>query len=44
MSRRIRAALYQALIKPRPDWHADDAAAGRLKVVMTGSAADRLDW
>ncbi len=44
MSRRICVALYQALIALRPDWHADDDAAGRLKVVMTGSAADPLHW
>ena len=44
MSRRICVALYEALIALRPDWHADDDAAGRLKVVMTGSAADPLHW
>lgn len=44
MSRRICVALYQAITALRPDWHADDDQAGRLKVVMTGSAADPLEW
>lgn len=44
MSRRICVALYHAIVTLRPDWHADDDTAGRLKVVMTGSAADPLDW
>jgi len=44
MSRRICVALYRALVALRPDWHADDDQAGLLKVVMTGSAADPLDW
>ena len=44
MSRRICVALYRALVKLRPQWHADDDQAGLLKVVMTGSAADPLDW
>ncbi len=44
MSRRIAVALYQALIALRPDWHAEGDEAGALKVVMTGSASDPLDW
>ena len=28
----------------RPDWHDDDDDQGALKVVMTGSASDPLDW
>ena len=44
MSRRICVALYQAIVALRPEWHADEDTAGRLKVVMTGSAADPLDW
>jgi type I restriction enzyme R subunit len=44
MSRRICVALYDALIRLRPDWHADDDREGRLKVVMTGSLADPVDW
>ena len=40
MSRRIAVDLYDAIVALRPDWHSDDDAAGRIKVVMTGSAAD----
>ena len=28
----------------RPCWHADDDGRGSVKVVMTGSASDLLDW
>lgn len=44
MSRRICVALYQHIISLRPDWHSDDDAAGIIKVVMTGSAADPQAW
>lgn len=44
MSRRICVALYDQIIALRPDWHGDDDAAGKIKVVMTGSAADRQEW
>lgn len=40
MSRRICADLYAAIVALRPDWHSDDVNAGKIKVVMTGSAAD----
>jgi type I restriction enzyme R subunit len=40
MSRRIAVRLYQKIIELRPDWHSDDPGQGRIKVVMTGSAAD----
>ena len=44
MSRRICVALYNQIIALRPDWHSDDDAAGSIKVVMTGSAADPQGW
>jgi type I restriction enzyme, R subunit len=44
MSRRICVALYNQIVALRPDWHSDDDAAGAIKVVMTGSAADPQDW
>ena len=44
MSRRICVALYNQIIALRPDWHSDDDAAGAIKVVMTGSAADPQGW
>jgi type I restriction enzyme R subunit len=44
MSRRICVALYQKIVALRPDWHSDDDAAGKIKIVMTGSAADPQAW
>ncbi|QNO14100.1 type I restriction endonuclease subunit R [Alkalicella caledoniensis] len=40
MSRRICVELYDEIVKLRPDWHNDDVNKGKIKVVMTGSAAD----
>lgn len=40
MSRRIAAALYEEIVKLRPEWHSDDLAKGAIKVVMTSSASD----
>ena len=44
MSRRICIDLYRELARLRPDWHHAEDAKGCLKVVMTGSASDPLDW
>ena len=44
MSRRICIDLYRELVRLRPDWHSDDDDQGAIKVVMTGSATDPLDW
>src|SRR5947207_341453 len=44
MSRRIAVELYRELVALRPAWHGDEDDHGRLKVVMTGSASDPLDW
>jgi type I restriction enzyme R subunit len=44
MSRRIAVELHKKLIALRPEWHAEEDDRGELKVVMTGSAADPLDW
>jgi type I restriction enzyme R subunit len=44
MSRRIAVDTYQAIRKLRPDWHADDDTAGKMKIVMSGSASDHMDW
>jgi type I restriction enzyme R subunit len=44
MSRRIAVQLYRALVALRPAWHGEDDERGTLKVVMTGSASDPLDW
>jgi type I restriction enzyme, R subunit len=44
MSRRICVELYKEIAALRPAWHdaADDK--GMLKVVMTGSASDPVEW
>ena len=44
MSRRICVALYDEIIKLRPEWHSDDEASGVIKVVMTGAASDPQEW
>lgn len=44
MSRRIAVRLYEKIIALRPDWHSDDPAKGKIKVVMTGSAADPAEF
>ena len=44
MSRRICVDLYRELVLLRPGWHDDDDAQGAVKVVMTGSASDPLEW
>jgi type I restriction enzyme R subunit len=44
MSRRICVDMYNAIIKLRPDWHSDDDDKGVVKIVMSGSASDRVEW
>lgn len=44
MSRRICVELYKAIVALRPDWHHKDDDKGSLKVVMTGSASDLVEW
>jgi type I restriction enzyme R subunit len=44
MSRRIAVELYRELVALRPAWQGDGDDQGTLKVVMTGSASDPLDW
>jgi type I restriction enzyme R subunit len=44
MSRRICIQLYQEIVKLRPAWHSDDDKRGSVKVIMTGSASDPLEW
>jgi len=36
--------LYGEIIKLRHQWHHDDDDEGTIKIVMTGSSADPLDW
>ncbi|MGH8426891.1 MAG: type I restriction endonuclease subunit R [Gammaproteobacteria bacterium] len=44
MSRRICVDLYREIMALRPDWHHEDDDKGLMKVVMTGSASDPVDW
>ena len=44
MSRRIAVALYSEIIALRPDWHNDDLKKGTLKVVMTSSSSDKMEF
>lgn len=44
MSRRICVDLYEQIVKLRPDWHSDDDIEGEIKVVMTGSSSDPLNF
>ncbi|GAB1405139.1 hypothetical protein MASR1M74_23180 [Lentimicrobium sp.] len=44
MSRRICVDLYAEIIKIKPEWHSDDDAEGTIKVVMTGSSSDPLQF
>lgn len=44
MSRRIAIDLYKEIIIIRPDWHSDELMSGKIKIVMTGSSSDPVDW
>ncbi|NMW22986.1 type I restriction endonuclease subunit R [Rhodanobacter denitrificans] len=41
MSREICVHLYDAIVALRPEWHNADPEKGVIKIVMTGSAADK---
>lgn len=44
MSRRICVALHKEIIQLRPQWYDPDDTKGAVKIVMTGSSSDPLDW
>jgi type I restriction enzyme R subunit len=44
MSRRICVELYEQIRAIGPDWHGGDDASGQIKIVMTGSADDPVEW
>jgi type I restriction enzyme R subunit len=44
MSRRICVDLYKEIVALKPEWASDDDDEGAIKVVMTGSASDPLEW
>ena len=41
MSREVCVHLYDAIVALRPDWHDPDLEKGAIKIIMTGSAADK---
>ena len=44
MSRRICVDLYDAIIELCPSWHYQDDDKGVIKVIMTGSASDPINF
>lgn len=44
MSRRIAVAVFDEIVRLRPEWDDPDETKGAIKVVMTGSAADDPSW
>jgi type I restriction enzyme R subunit len=44
MSRRICVDLYNEIVALRPEWAGANDSDGAVKVVMTGSAPDPVDW
>ena len=44
MSRRICIDLHNEIVRLRPKWYHKDDDKGFMKVIMTGSASDPVDW
>ena len=44
MSRRIAIELHNEIVKLKPEWYRKDDDKGFLKVIMTGSASDPVEW
>jgi type I restriction enzyme, R subunit len=44
MSRRICVDLYKQIAKHHPEWASEDDEKGVVKVVMSGSASDPVEW
>lgn len=44
MSRRIAIDLHNEIIKLKPEWYHKDDDKAFLKVIMTGSASDPVEW
>jgi len=44
MSRRICVELHREIVALRPQWQGNADDQGMIKVVMTGSATDPIDW
>lgn len=44
MSRRICVGLYNSIVALHPDWQDEEDKKGVIKIVMTGSTSDPLEW
>jgi type I restriction enzyme R subunit len=44
MSRRIAVKMYDEIIKLKPEWHSENKQEGKMKVIMTSSSTDPLNW
>ncbi|HOX23279.1 MAG TPA: type I restriction endonuclease subunit R, partial [Elusimicrobiales bacterium] len=44
MSRRIAVDLHNEIVKLKPDWYSKADDKGSIKVIMTGSATDPVEW
>ncbi len=44
MSRDICVQLYDEIIKIKPEWYNEDPEKGSIKIIMTGSAADKASF
>jgi len=44
MSRRVCVDLYNELVRLRPAWHSAEDDKGAIKVIMTGSGADPVEF
>jgi type I restriction enzyme, R subunit len=44
MSREICVGMYDSITKIHPEWCSADDDKGAIKIVMTGSASDPLEW
>ena len=42
LNRGVCVAMYEAIIRLRPDWHSDDDREGAVKVIIGGSVSDSL--
>jgi len=43
-SRRIAIDMYKQIVRVHPEWHSEDSLDGEVKVVISGSADDPLEW
>lgn len=44
MSRKIAVKLYSKIVEDRPQWHSDEVDKGTIKIIMTSSASDPVEF